>query len=175
MLSITHSRGVLDALQGTDDGTPSRPRLRVEDWYRPYLINEDGVLCHAVESGGSFYPGLNYRGQYVPSSVPDQPPEMGGDTEGGAENGSRSFAVSMESLVYNDLMEGIEGAGMPWPNPAQAPDSGHSMSQTTDATDGLVFLSLHAAILSSYLRNWYHAFYDNFLKRISDLTGRSPA
>lgn len=105
----------------------------------------------------------------------DQLPEMGGDTEEGAENGSRSPAVPMESLVYNDLMERIEGAGMSWPNSAQAPDSGHSMSQTTDATDGLVFLFLHAAILSSYLRDWYHAFYDNFLNRISDLTGRSPA
>jgi len=162
-------------LQGANDGTPpTRPRLRVEDWYRPYLVNEDGILCHAVSSG-PLYPKSNYRSQYVPSSMPSQPPELGGDTEGGAENGPRSSAIPMESLVYNDLMEGVEGAGILWPNPAQAPDSGHHMSQTTDATDGLVFSPLHAAILSSYFRNWHHAFYDNFLSRISDLTGRSPA
>lgn len=166
-------------LEGINDGTSTRPRFMVEDWYRPHLgrflcVNKDGVLCHAEHSGPSC-PQLNYGDQRVPSSMPGRPPEMGDDTEGDAENESKSSAVPIESLVYNDLMGEIERAGILWPNPAQAPSSGHHTSQTPDATDGLVLSSfLRAAILSSYLRNWHYAFYDNFLNQISDLTRQPP-
>lgn len=80
----------------------------------------------------------------------------------------------MESLAYNGLMGEIGGAGILWPNPAQAPNSGHHTSQTPDATDELVLsLFLPAVILSSYLRNWHYAFYDDFLNQISNLAGQS--
>lgn len=97
---------------------------------------------------------------------------MGGDTEGDARNESGSSVDPMESLVYDDLIEGIEGVGMFWPNPVPAPNGGQHTGQ---APDGLVFsLFFHATILSNCLRDCYYAFYDDFLNQISGLAGRSP-
>jgi hypothetical protein len=100
-------------LQGINDETPTHPRFRVEDWYRQHLgrfiyVNKEGDLCNAG-CGGSFFSKLNYRGQYVPPSMPGQLPETGGDTEGDAEDGPRSSAVPMESLVCDDLIGEIGG------------------------------------------------------------------
>ena len=95
--------------------------------------------------------------------------------EGDARNETGSSVVSMESLVYNDLMEKIEEAGIFWPNPAQDTDSGQHTSQKSDATDELVFsLFPHTAILNNCFRNWDYGFYDSFLNQISDLASRSP-
>jgi hypothetical protein len=167
-------------LQGINDETPTHPRFRVEDWYRQHLgrfiyVNKEGDLCNAG-CGGSFFSKLNYRGQYVPPSMPGQLPETGGDTEGDAEDGPRSSAVPMESLVCDDLIGEIGGAGILWPNPSQEPNSGYYTNQIPDTTDELVSsLFLYAVILSSYIRSWRYAFYDHFLNQISDLTGQSPA
>lgn len=179
-MSRIYFRDILDVLQGINDGMPIHPRFKVGDWYRSHLgrflrVNKDGVLCHA-EYSSSFCPQLSHRGQYVSSSIPNQPLEMGGDTEGDAENRSRSSAVLMEPLVYGDLMGEIEEAGILWPDPTQAPNFGHHTSQNPDATDELVFsLFLHTAILSNYLRNGHYAFYNDLLSQISGFAGRSPA
>lgn len=164
-------------LQRTSDDTPARTRSRVEDWYRPRLgkflcVNKDGVLCRP-EHNRAFCPRLNLGGQYVPSPIPGQPQKMGGDIGDDRGNGSTSPAVQMESLGHDSLAGSIGGAGIFWPSPAQAPNSGQYASQTSDTVDELVFsLFSHAAILSD-CRNW-DAFYDNFLNQISDLAGDLP-
>ena len=80
---------------------------------------------------------------------------MGGDIGDDPRDGSRSSAVQMESSAYDRLMKDIEGAGIFWPNPAPAPNSGQHTSQTPDTVDGLVLSVFpYTAILSNCFRSW---------------------
>jgi len=149
----------LDRLQDMGVVTPTRPRFAVDDWYRQHLgkflcVNKDGVLCH-VEHDATLCPMSKNDGQGTPLSMPGEPPEMGGDTESDACGGPGSYAVPMESLVYNDLMEEIGGAGILWPNPPPGPNPGQNTGRTSNAVEG----------------GWGDAFYENFLSQISNLPG----
>lgn len=139
LLSGIYLSNILHALQGMNVDAPARPRF--EDWYRPHLgtflcVNKDGVLCH-VESPWAKHSSTRDQSPVLP--IPGKLPEVGGETEDDACTGSGSYVAPLEPLVHNDLMGGIEGAGIFWPNSVQGPNSGQLAGQTLNTTDGLVF------------------------------------
>lgn len=113
-------RYILDALQGTDDGTLTCAKHRVEEWYRPHLgkflsVDRDGVLCHPEYSG------------IAPTG---QPPELGSELK---VDGSGPLLASTDSSTCNDLTGGVF-----WPNPEKGTHSGERASQMFGTAERLV-------------------------------------